>query len=101
MNGYYDPDTDERLGDILMTISDEDLKTLLMQSNGQVVLMMEDRLSYACDTKKSTWLDRMVELGSYKNQEEQTSFINYKSVRDQNDDYGDVNGGGEIGRAHV
>ena len=69
MNGYINPDTKEKLGDLLMTISDEDLGTLLMQANGQVVLMIEDRLSYACDTGKTTWLDRMVKLGSYKNLE--------------------------------
>ncbi len=65
MNGYFDPDTKEKLGDLLMTISDEKLGTLLMQANGQVVLMIEDRLSYACDTGKTTWLDRMTKLGSY------------------------------------
>ena len=66
MNGYFDPDTKEKLGDLLMTISDDNLGTLLMQANGQVVLMIEDRLSYACDTGKTTWLDRMTKLGSYK-----------------------------------
>ncbi len=66
MNGYFDPDTKEKLGDLLMTISDEKLGALLMQANGQVVLMIEDRLSYACDTGKTTWLDRMAKLGSYK-----------------------------------
>ena len=65
MNGYKDNDSGKLLGDLLMEISDEDLGTLLMQANGQVVLMIEDRLSYACDTDKTTWLDRMVKLGSY------------------------------------
>ena len=66
MNRYVDPDSDEKLGDLLMTIPDDKLGTLLMQANGQVVLMIEDRLSYACDTGKTTWLDRMTKLGSYK-----------------------------------
>ena len=65
MNGYFDPDSKEKLGDLLMTISDDKLGTLLMQANGQVVLMIEDRLSYACDTGATTWLDRMTKLGSY------------------------------------
>ena len=71
MNGYVDDDTNEKLGDRLMTISDEDLGTLLMQANGQVVLMIEERLSYACDTGKTTWLDRMTKLGSYDKLEKQ------------------------------
>ena len=71
MNGYIDDDTNERLGDLLMTISDENLGTLLMQANGQVVLMINDRLSYACDNKGTTWLDRMAKLGSYDRLEKQ------------------------------
>ena len=71
MNGYVDDDTQQRLGDLLMTISDENLGTLLMQANGQVVLMINDRLSYACDNKNTTWLDRMAKLGSYDRLEKQ------------------------------
>ena len=69
MNGYKDDDTDKLLGDLLMEINDDDLATLLMQANGQIVLMIEDRLAYACDTGKTNWLDRMVKLGSYNNLE--------------------------------
>ena len=65
MNGYFDDDTGKRLGDLLMEINDDDLGKLLMQANGQAVLMMQDRLSYACDKGKSTWLDRMVKMESY------------------------------------
>ena len=71
MNGYIDPDTNEKLGDLLMTISDDKLGTLLMQANGQVVLMINDRLSYACDNKNTTWLDRMAKLGGYERLEKQ------------------------------
>ena len=71
MNGYIDDDTQQRLGDLLMTISDEKLGTLLMQANGQVVLMINDRLSYACDNKNTTWLDRMAKLGNYDRLERQ------------------------------
>ncbi len=69
LNGYKEDDSDQLLGDLLMTISDEDLGKLLMQANGQIVLMIEDRLAYACESGKSNWLDRMVKLGSYKNLE--------------------------------
>ena len=37
-----------------------------MQANGDVVLFIEEQLQLACDTGKSTWLDRMEQLGSYK-----------------------------------
>ncbi len=65
MNGFVDPDSNKKLGDRLMTITDDELGKLLMQANGQVVMMIEDRLSYACDTGKTTWIDRMVKLGGY------------------------------------
>ena len=71
MNGFSDDDSKEKLGDLLMTIDDEKLSTLLMQANGQIVLMIQERLSYACDTGKTTWLDRMVKLGSYNKLEKQ------------------------------
>ena len=71
MNGYIDNDSNEKLGDLLMTIDDEKLSSLLMQANGQIVLMIQERLSYACDNAQSTWLDRMVRLGSYDKLEKQ------------------------------
>ena len=66
LNGYIDDDTKTKLGDLLMTISDEKLGTILMQANGQVVMAMQESLSYACDTAKTNWLDRMTKLGSYE-----------------------------------
>ena len=69
MNGYKDDESGQLLGDLLMSINDEDLGTLLMQANGQIVLMIEDRLAYACESENSNWLDRMAKLGSYKNLE--------------------------------
>ena len=69
MNGYKDDESGQLLGDLLMSINDEDLGTLLMQANGQIVLMIEDRLAYACESENSNWLDRMAKLGNYKNLE--------------------------------
>ena len=66
MNNYKEDDSGQRLGDLLMTISDDALKTLLMQANGQIVLMIQEQLAAACDTGKTTWLDRLAKLGSYQ-----------------------------------
>ncbi len=66
MNTYKEDDSGELLGNLLMTIRDEALGTLLMQANGQVVLMIQERLASACDIAKTNWLDRMVKIGSYK-----------------------------------
>ncbi|MBR1874155.1 MAG: hypothetical protein IJ807_04565 [Eubacterium sp.] len=41
LNGYVEDDSGVRLGNLLMDISDEDLATLLLQANGQVVLMIQ------------------------------------------------------------
>ena len=67
MNSYIDDDSGQYLGDLLKTISDDKLVALLMQANGQSVLMIQEQLAYACGTGDSTWLDRMVKIGSYKN----------------------------------
>ncbi|MBO6108535.1 MAG: hypothetical protein J6P16_03915 [Eubacterium sp.] len=64
MNGYIDPDSKKRLGDLLMDVSDEDLTKILLQANGNVVMMVQEQLAYASDTGNRTWLDRMVQLGS-------------------------------------
>ncbi len=66
MNGYKEDDSGQRLGDLLMTISDDALKTLLLQANGQIVLMIQEQLAAACDTGKTTWLDRLAKIGSYQ-----------------------------------
>ncbi|MCR4605100.1 MAG: hypothetical protein K5639_03780 [Eubacterium sp.] len=66
MNGYIEDDSGKPLGDFLLGASDEELIPVLMQANGQVVLMIQERLAYACDTAKTTWLERMAKLGSYK-----------------------------------
>ena len=65
MNTYKEDDSGKLLGDLLMDISDEDLAKLLMQANGQIVLMIQEQLSSACDTATTNWLDRMAKLGSY------------------------------------
>ena len=65
LNTYKDDDTGELLGDILLNADDDRLAQLLLQCNGMVVLTMQEKLAAACDTAKTTWLDRMVKLGSY------------------------------------
>ncbi len=67
MNGYIEDDSGKPLGDFLLSASDEELIPVLMQANGQVVLMIQEKLAYACDTGKTTWLERMQKLGGYKN----------------------------------
>lgn len=65
MNRFMDDDSGRPLGDLLTDISDDDLVTLLLQANGKVVLMIQEKLAYACDTGKTTWLERMEKLGGY------------------------------------
>ncbi|MCR5587437.1 MAG: hypothetical protein K6F77_07890 [Lachnospiraceae bacterium] len=65
LNTYIEDDSKTPLGDLLLTISDEDLVELLLQANGQVLLTIQNQLAYACDTKDNTWLDRLSKLGSY------------------------------------
>ena len=63
LNGYKEDDSGELLGDLLLKVDDDKLSDILMQANGQVVLMVQEQLALACDTGKSTWLDRMSALG--------------------------------------
>lgn len=63
LNGYVEDDSGVRLGNLLMDISDEDLATLLLQANGQVVLMIQQQLAFASDKAGNTWLDRLSSLG--------------------------------------
>ena len=65
LNIYEDTDTGNLLGDILLTADDDKLADILLQSNGTVVLTMQEKLASACDTAKTTWLDRMAKLGSF------------------------------------
>ena len=65
MNGYKEDDSGKGLGDLLLNINKEDLTKIFLQANGQIILMIQDQLAYAADTGKSTWLDRMSQLGSY------------------------------------
>ena len=67
MNTYKEDDSGKLFGDFMLTVSDSDLAEVLLQANGQAVLMMQEQLAYACDTGNSTWLDRMEQLGSYAN----------------------------------
>ncbi|MBO6108863.1 MAG: hypothetical protein J6P16_05610 [Eubacterium sp.] len=64
LNGYIETDSNTRMGDLLMTVDDEKLATILMQANGQVVMFVEQQLANACDTSDRTWLDRLSALGS-------------------------------------
>ena len=65
LNGYIEDDSKKLLGDLLLDISDEDLAEILLQANGKVVITVQRQLASACDTKKTTWLDRMEKLGSF------------------------------------
>ena len=65
LNAYIDDDSNELLGDLLLTVEDDKLAEILLQANGVVVLTIQQQLASACDTGKNTWLDRMVKLGSY------------------------------------
>ena len=67
MNGYVEDDSNKPLGDFLMDATEDQLIPVLMQANGRIVLMIQEKLAYACDTGKTTWLERMEKLGSYKN----------------------------------
>ena len=67
MNTYKEDDSGKLFGDFMLEVSDSDLAEVLLQANGQAVLMMHEQLAYACDTGNSTWLDRMEQLGSYAN----------------------------------
>ena len=65
LNAFIDDDSNTLLGDLLLDVDDEKLSEILLQANGIVVLTIEQQLASACDTAKTTWLDRMVKLGSY------------------------------------
>ena len=65
LNNYIEDDSGELLGDFLLTVDDETLAGVLLQSNGMVFLDMEQTIASACDTAKTTWLDRMAKLGSF------------------------------------
>lgn len=65
LNIYKEDDSGELLGDILLAADDDKLAEILLQCNGTVVLTMQEKLAAACDTAKTTWLDRMVKLGSF------------------------------------
>ena len=65
LNSYVEDDSGKNLGDLLMDISDENLAELFLQMNGTVVLTVEQQLAFACDTAGTTFLDRMVKLGSF------------------------------------
>ena len=65
MNMYIEDDSDMLLGDLLLTADDDKLTDVLLQANGSVVIFIERELASACDTGKTTWLDRMSQIGSY------------------------------------
>ena len=66
LNGFREDDSGKLLGDLLIDINDEELAEVFLKANGQVVLMVQEQLTYAGDSKKTTWLDRMEQLGSYE-----------------------------------
>ena len=65
LNGYIDDDSGKKIGDLLLTISDTDLRDLLLQANGEAVTMIQNQLALAAESGKNTWMDRMEKLGSY------------------------------------
>lgn len=65
MNLYKEDDSGKLLGDLLLEISDTDLAKILLQANGQAVLMVQEQLAFACDDSNKTWLDRLESVGSY------------------------------------
>ena len=65
LNAYKEDKSGELLGDLLLTVSDDNLAEILLQCNGTVVLAMQEKLAAACDTAKTTWLDRLSKLGSF------------------------------------
>ena len=65
LNAYKEDDSGQLLGDFLLTADDEKIAEMLLQCNGLIVLTMQEKLAAACDTAKTTWLDRMMKLGSY------------------------------------
>ena len=65
LNAYKEDDSGKLLGDLLLDISDADLTEVLLQANGQIVIFIEQQLAAACDTGKTTFLDRMTKLGGY------------------------------------
>ncbi|MCR5587061.1 MAG: hypothetical protein K6F77_05970 [Lachnospiraceae bacterium] len=70
LNIYVEDDSGKKLGDLLLDVNDEDLGNILLQSNGQVVIAVQEQLALACDTNKTTWLDRLSKVGSYDNLKE-------------------------------
>ncbi len=65
LNAYIEDDSGKALGDFLLDVSDENLASVFLQMNGNVLLTLQQQIASACDTGKKTWLDRMVSLGSY------------------------------------
>ena len=65
LNVYKDDDSGELLGDILLNADDDRLAEIFLQCNGMVVLAVQEKLAAACDKANTTWLDRMVKLGSF------------------------------------
>ncbi len=65
LNGYIEDDSEKLLGDLLLTVEADDLVSILLQANGNTVLMIQEQLAYATDIGSSTWLDRMEQLGSF------------------------------------
>ena len=47
LNGFIDDDSGKLLGELLLTVSDEDLAEILLQANGQVVIMLQEQLKAA------------------------------------------------------
>ncbi|MCR5587058.1 MAG: hypothetical protein K6F77_05955 [Lachnospiraceae bacterium] len=66
LNTYIEDDSGKKLGDLLLDISDTDLANIFLQANGQVVITIQEQLASACDTNKTTWLDRLSKVGSYE-----------------------------------
>ncbi|MBP5781613.1 MAG: hypothetical protein J6X34_10340, partial [Clostridia bacterium] len=99
LNKLVDDDTEKPLGDLLLNetkqelgdaaynaLSDEekkqhaDLATIIAQSNGQAMLIMESLITRAADTNDSTWLERFAAL-DYDKLEENTGLPSTDAAR--------------------
>ncbi len=71
LNGYKEDDSGKLLGDLLAELDpeqekdEEKLIEILLQSNGNVVLFIQQELALASESGNRSWLDRMEQVGGY------------------------------------
>ena len=64
LNKFYDDDTDSQLGDFLLECSlkpgaRDEIETIFLQGNSEIILAVQQTLAMAVDPAKDTFLDRM------------------------------------------